>query len=59
MFRDTLNGAFAAKSVPQKREGGWGIKDAVLRAYKAAALTFSVLGAQEGIPWAEQIDAFV
>ena len=37
---------------------GWDIEKAVIRASKAAALTVSTLGAQEGIHWANEIDEF-
>ena len=58
-FRDTFTGAYASEYVRQKRTGeDWDIEKAVVRANKAAALTVSTLGAQEGIPWANEIDVF-
>jgi sugar/nucleoside kinase (ribokinase family) len=37
----------------------WDIEKAVVRACKAAAMVVSTLTAQEGIPWADEIDGFV
>lgn len=59
--RDTFIGAYASEYVRQKRMGtgeDWDIEKALARASKAAALTVATLGAQEGIPWADEIDNF-
>ena len=37
----------------------WDIEKAVVRACKAAAMVVSTYTAQEGIPWADEIDSFV
>ncbi|KAL9098947.1 MAG: hypothetical protein Q9163_005483 [Psora crenata] len=55
---DTFTGAYASEYLRQKEAGKWDIKSAVDRANKAAALTITRLGAQEGIPWADEIDRF-
>jgi hypothetical protein len=55
---DTFNGAYASNYVRQKARGTWDIKSAVVRANKAAALTITKFGAQEGIPWSDEIDQF-
>lgn len=57
---DTFTGTYAPEYVRQKRMGEeWDIKKAVLRACKPSALIVCTLGAQEGIPWADEIDDFV
>ena len=57
---DTFTGAYAAEYVrQQKATGTWDIKKAVDRACAAGALTVTEAGAQDGIPWADQIDKFV
>ena len=38
--------------------GQWDIRAAVVRACKAAALTITKIGAQDGIPWRDEIDNF-
>lgn len=58
MIRDTFTGAYASEYLRQKEAGQWDIKRAVDRANKAAALTITRLGAQEGIPWADEIEYF-
>lgn len=55
---DTFTGAYASEYLRQKTAGKWDIKSAIIRANKAAALTIGKLGAQEGIPWADEIDHF-
>ncbi|KAI9663839.1 MAG: hypothetical protein M1821_007329 [Bathelium mastoideum] len=55
---DTFTGAYASDYLRQKEAGQWNIKHAVVRANKAAALTITKLGAQHGIPWADEIDCF-
>jgi sugar/nucleoside kinase (ribokinase family) len=60
MNSDTFTGAYAAEYVRQQRcEKGWDIKSAVRRACAAGALTVMQAGAQDGIPWADEIDAFM
>ncbi|KAI8407610.1 hypothetical protein FOFC_13050 [Fusarium oxysporum] len=39
-------------------DGGWDIRNAVVRANKAAAIKGQSLGAQEIIPWSEDIGSF-
>ena len=55
---DTFTGAYGSEYLRQKVAGEWDIKKAITRANKAAALTIGKLGAQEGIPWANEIDEF-
>lgn len=55
---DTFTGAYASEYLRQKTAGNWDIKSAVIHANKAAALTIGKLGAQQGIPWADEIDQF-
>ncbi|KAF2228920.1 ribokinase, partial [Viridothelium virens] len=55
---DTFTGAYASEYIRQKEAGQWHIKRAVIRANKAAALMITKLGAQQGIPWADEIDYF-
>jgi hypothetical protein len=55
---DTFTGAYASEYLRQKAAGNWDIKSAIVRANKASALTIGKLGAQEGIPWADEIDQF-
>ncbi|KAL9097518.1 MAG: hypothetical protein Q9165_000414 [Trypethelium subeluteriae] len=55
---DAFTGAYASEYLRQKEAGQWDIKRAVIRANKAAALTITKLGAQQGIPWADEIDRF-
>lgn len=38
--------------------GKWDIEQAVVRANKASALAITKLGAQEGIPWRDEIEHF-
>ncbi len=54
--RDTFVGTYAVEYVQQKHRGKWDIRRAVERACKASARTIEVLGAQESIPWADEID---
>jgi hypothetical protein len=54
--RDTFVGTYGVEFVKQKRMGKWDIRHAVQRACKASARTICVLGAQEAIPWADEID---
>lgn len=55
---DTFTGAYSSDYLRQKAAGRWNIEEAVVRANKAAALTIMKLGAQSGIPWANEIDRF-
>lgn len=55
---DTFTGAYASEYLRQKTAGNWDIKSAIIHANKAAAITIGKLGAQEGIPWADEIDQF-
>ncbi|KIW28628.1 ribokinase, variant [Cladophialophora immunda] len=55
---DTFTGAYATDYLRQKQMGQWDIREAVIRACKAAALTITRIGAQEGIPWMDEIDNF-
>lgn len=58
MLRDTFTGAYASDYLRQKASGTWGIRSAVCRANKAAAITIQSVGAQNGIPWADEIENF-
>ncbi|EXJ89006.1 hypothetical protein A1O3_02070 [Capronia epimyces CBS 606.96] len=55
---DTFTGAYSSDYLRQKEAGQWDIKQAVVRANKAAAITITKLGAQLGIPWSDEIDRF-
>jgi ribokinase len=55
---DTFTGAYASDYLRRKGAGRWDIRRAVIRASKAAALTITRMGAQTGIPWADEIDRF-
>ncbi len=56
--RDTFTGAYSSEYLRQKATGTWDIKSAVVRANKAAAMTIRSVGAQDGIPWSDEIDRF-
>jgi hypothetical protein len=56
--RDTFTGAYSSDYLRQKAKGTWDIKSAVIRANKAAAMTIMSVGAQDGIPWSDEIDRF-
>lgn len=57
--RDTFTGAYATDYLRQKQGGReWDIKAAVERACNAAALVVTRIGAQDGIPWMDEIDHF-
>lgn len=59
VLSDTFTGAYASEYVRQKKlQELWDIEKAVIRACKASALTICTLGAQEGIPWADEVDSF-
>ncbi|KAK6497686.1 hypothetical protein TWF481_012090 [Arthrobotrys musiformis] len=53
---DTFLGAYAVGFVRSKDEGEWDIAKAVKRACKASARTAQRFGAQESIPWSDEID---
>lgn len=57
-FRDTFIGAYASDYIRQRAKGSWDIRSAVIRANKAAAIAIQSFGAQDGIPWADEIDNF-
>ncbi|KAF6810478.1 hypothetical protein CSOJ01_06290 [Colletotrichum sojae] len=51
--------AYASDYLRQKASGGaWDIRSSVIRENKAAVMTIQTVGAQDGIPWADEIDAF-
>jgi ribokinase len=58
IIRDTFTGAYASDYLRQKAKGTWNIRSAIVRANKAAAITIQTVGAQDGIPWADEIDHF-
>lgn len=56
-YRDTFVGTYAVEYIRQKQRGEeWDIRKAIARACKASARTIERLGAQESIPWADEID---
>ncbi|KAK3687267.1 ribokinase [Podospora appendiculata] len=55
---DTFTGAYSSDFLRQKAKGTWDIKSAVMRVNKAAAMTIRSVGAQDGIPWSDEIDRF-
>lgn len=56
ILRDTFVGNYATEYIRQTQLGKWDISKAVSRACKASARTIERLGAQESIPWADEID---
>lgn len=56
--RDTFTGACSSDYLRQKAKGTWDIRSAVVRANKAAAITIMNVGAQDGIPWSDEIERF-
>lgn len=54
---DTFVGMYAVEYLQQKRRGEWDIVKAIKYACKASARTIERLGAQESIPWIDEIDA--
>ncbi|KAL6922437.1 hypothetical protein FSHL1_006397 [Fusarium sambucinum] len=55
---DTFTGAYASHYLRQKAKGTWDMRSSVFRANKAAAITIQSVGAQDGIPWSDEIDCF-
>ncbi|KAH6636429.1 ribokinase [Chaetomium tenue] len=55
---DTFTGAYSSDYLRQKAKGAWDIRSAVIRANKAAAMTIRSVGAQNGIPWSDEIGRF-
>ncbi|KAM0544222.1 hypothetical protein ACHAPJ_011911 [Fusarium lateritium] len=55
---DTFTGAYASDYLRQKDKGTWDMRSTVVRANKAAAITIQSVGAQDGIPWSDEIDRF-
>ncbi|KAL9042345.1 MAG: hypothetical protein Q9214_003809 [Letrouitia sp. 1 TL-2023] len=53
---DTFVGMYAVEVIQQKKRGQWDIEAAIKRACKASARTIERLGAQESIPWLDEID---
>ena len=54
--RDTFTGAYAADVVRQKQYGkDWDIKHAVELGCRAAAWTIKEIGAQESVPWLDEV----
>lgn len=47
---------YAVEFVQQKKRGQWDIEAAVKHACKASARTIERVGAQESIPWFDEID---
>lgn len=56
-IRDTFVANYTLEYVTQKKAGEWDIVKAIDRACKASAKTIEWFGAQESIPWADEIDA--
>jgi ribokinase len=54
--RDTFVGTYAVEYIRHKQKGEWDIQKAIARACKASARTIERLGAQESIPWDDEID---
>jgi len=55
--RDTFVGTYALEFVRQRRKNSsFDIKKAVQRGCRAAARTLLELGAQDAIPWADEIE---
>lgn len=55
-YSDTFVGNYATEYIRQKQLGEWDISKAIARACKASARVIERLGAQEAIPWADEID---
>lgn len=54
--RDTFVGMYSVQILQQKHRGEWNIEKAIDYACKASARTIGKLGAQESIPWLNEID---
>ena len=54
--RDTFVGMYAVEYVQQKNRGEWVTEKAIKHACKASARTIERLGAQDSIPWIDEID---
>ena len=54
---DTFVGAYAVEMVRQKRKGEWNIRRAVKWACRAATRAVERTGAQEAIPWGDELEA--
>ena len=54
--RDTFVGMYAVEFIQQKKRDQWDIESAIEHACRAAARTIERLGAQESIPWLEEIE---
>ena len=52
---DTFTGAYAVEFVRQKHMGLWDIRKAVEYGCKASARTIESIGAQESIPWEDEV----
>jgi ribokinase len=53
---DTFVGTYAVEYVKHKRQGGdFDIEKAIWRACRASARTIERIGAQESIPWSDEI----
>jgi ribokinase len=54
---DSFIGAYAVQYVKQKQQlGTFDIRKAIAYAHKAAARTIECLGAQESLPWMNEIE---
>ena len=53
---DTFVGTYSVEYIKQKKLGEWDIRKAVVRCCSASARTIERLGAQESIPWADEIE---
>ena len=54
--RDTFVGYYTMEYVRQREQGVWDIRKAVELGCKAASKTIEQIGAQDSIPWADEID---
>ena len=53
---DSFLGAYAVELIRQRREGQFNIRQAITVACAAASKTIQEVGAQEALPWADEID---
>lgn len=56
---DTFTGAYAVQFVRQKHIGLWDIRKAVEYGCKASSRTIQSVGAQESIPWSDDLECAV
>ena len=56
LYSGAFIGAYAVEYIRQQRQEVWHIQKAVAQGCKAVARTIEQVGAQDSLPWAEEID---